>query len=155
MLHPIPAQRPPLQRRAAASTIRPRPAAGPSFATNRWDFVVVTDRDQLTQLAKVFQSAGHVAPVGGHHRPHRGQPLNHSRLVHYDLGQAMHGDDADPGAAPATPPSAIRTSPAEPLDIPPHWFVAYLIALGYPADQPLTLIRRSGRRMSVRGWSAG
>jgi nitroreductase len=26
-----------------------------------WDFVVVTDRDQLTELAKVWRGAGHVA----------------------------------------------------------------------------------------------
>jgi nitroreductase len=32
------------------------------------------------------------------------------------------------------------------LGLPPDKFCAYLIALGYPADRPLSLIRRPDRR---------
>src|SRR3954452_20719725 len=55
-----------------------------------WDFVVVTDRDQLTELAKVWQGGGHVAgsaatiamilPVTDDERSHE--------IALYDLGQA-------------------------------------------------------------------
>ena len=36
-----------------------------------WDFVVVTEREQLVKLSQTWQGAGHVAPLGGDGRPGR------------------------------------------------------------------------------------
>ena len=37
-----------------------------------WDFVVVTDRDQLTRTGRGLATRRPRRPVGGHHRPRRG-----------------------------------------------------------------------------------
>ena len=63
---PIAAQRAPVRRPAAAlRAARPHPRGWPSCSLIRnwqpWDFVLVVDREQLVELAKVWQGAGHVA----------------------------------------------------------------------------------------------
>lgn len=92
----------------------------------------MTDRAQLAELSKVWRSAGHVAgsaatialvaPVLEDERRRAG--------VRYDLGQAT---------------MAMMLAAAD-LGIPEDRYCAYLIALGYPADRPLTTIRRPDRR---------
>src|SRR3954447_8183399 len=55
-----------------------------------WDFVVVTDREQLGELAKVWQGAGHVARSAATIAVVAKNPEDErqSRLLQYDLGQA-------------------------------------------------------------------
>ena len=116
-----------------------------------WDFVVVTDRDQLSELSKVWQFAAYVAgsaatiavvaPVT-EDQPERD-------WLQYDLGQAtmsimLAATDLGVGSGHAVvgDQQLARTL----LDVPQDHFVAYLIALGYPADRPLTPVKRPDRR---------
>jgi nitroreductase len=116
-----------------------------------WDFVVVTDRGQLGQLAQVWQGAAHVAhsaatialvasPADDERRRNR---------LYYDLGQATMaimiaaaGLGVGSGHAGVGDQDVARKV----LGLPADKFCAYLIALGYPADRPLTLIRHPNRR---------
>lgn len=116
-----------------------------------WDFVVVTDREQLVKLATVWRGGGHVAgsaatvalvapePVAGGARD----------AVLYDLGQAtmsMMLAAADLGIGSGHSAVGDRVLAAELLGLPAGRYCAYLLALGYPADRPLTPIARPDRR---------
>ncbi len=116
-----------------------------------WDFVVVTDRNELTELARVWQGAGHVvhsaatialvAPVPADDRE-RDQ-------CQYDLGQAtisMMITAADLGIGSGHAAVGNHQLAQELLGLPDGKFLAYMIALGYPARRPLTPIQRPDRR---------
>jgi nitroreductase len=116
-----------------------------------WDFVVVTDRDRLTQLAKVWQYAGHVAQSAATIALVAAEPADQLQRdwLQYDLGQAtmailLAATDLGIGTghAAVTDQDLARRI----LGLPSDRFVAYLIALGYPADRPLAPIRRPDRR---------
>ena len=116
-----------------------------------WDFVVVTDRDQLTRLAKVWQYAGHVAQSAATIAVVAAEPADqlHRDWLQYDLGQAtmamvLEATDLGIGAGHAA--VGDQDLARRILGHPSDRFVAYLIALGYPADQPLALIHRPDRR---------
>ena len=114
-----------------------------------WDFVLVTDRAQLTELAKVWQGAGHVAHsaativvVG----PAGDNPFLRAQL---DLGQAtmaMMLAAADLGIGSCHAGIADLPRVRELLGIPDDRDWALLISLGYPADRPLTPIKNPDRR---------
>src|SRR5438105_13494364 len=55
-----------------------------------WHFVVVTDREQLVELAKVWQGAGHVATSAATVALVAAEPEDdlHRAWVQYDFGQA-------------------------------------------------------------------
>ena len=57
-----------------------------------WDFVLVTDRVQLAELAKVWQGAGHVAGAAAAIAIVAPEPQDarQSALLQYDLGQATY-----------------------------------------------------------------
>jgi nitroreductase len=116
-----------------------------------WDFVVVTDRDQLRELAKVWRGAAHVAdsaativlvvpPVEEERR----------RLTaYYDIGQAtmaMQIAAADLGIGAGHAVVDDQEQARKVLGFPSDHHAAYLIDLGYPADRPLRPIRRPDRR---------
>jgi nitroreductase len=122
-------------------------------ASNRqtWDFVVCTDREQLAQLARVYQGAGHVArsaatialvaPVSDDDR--------RRALVQYDLGQAtmsMMLAAADLGIGSAHAAVSDQELARRLLGFPEDRFCAWLVALGEPADRPLAPIARPARR---------
>jgi nitroreductase len=114
-----------------------------------WDFVLVTDRAQLTELAKVWRGAGHVAHsaativvVG----PPADNPFRRAQL---DLGQAtmqMMLAAADLGIGSCHAGIADMPRVRELLGIPDDRDWALLISLGYPADRPLTPIKNPDRR---------
>jgi nitroreductase len=127
---------------------RRTPSAGNQQA---WDFVVCTDREQLTQLAKVRRSAGHVArsaatialiaPIPDDARSRD--------LVQYDLGQATMSimvAAADLGIGSAHAAVGDQELARRLLGFPEDRFCAWLITLGTPADRPLTPIARPNRR---------
>lgn len=116
-----------------------------------WDFVVVTGRSELTDLARVWQGARHVAQSAATialvapvlDDEHRREGLL------YDLGQAtmdimLAATDLGIGSAHAS--VADQDLARQLLGFPADRFLAYLIALGYPADRPLAPIRRPDRR---------
>jgi nitroreductase len=57
-----------------------------------WDFVVVTDRSQLVELAKVWQGARHVAGAAAAIAIVAPEPRDdrQSALLQFDLGQAVY-----------------------------------------------------------------
>lgn len=117
----------------------------------RWDFVVVTGRTRLEQLAQVWRGAGHVARSAatiGLVAPVEADPDTRASVA-YDLGQtticmALAATDLGVGSAHA----AVRDQDLarDLLDLPDHRELAYLLALGYPADRPLEPIREPDRR---------
>ncbi|OMB90843.1 nitroreductase [Mycobacterium colombiense] len=122
-------------------------------AKNRqpWDFVIVTDRDRLTELSTVWRGAGHIAAAAAAIAIVVPVPPDERRVItdNYDVGQATmammiaatdlgigtgHSSVGDQGKARAI------------LGVPDEYLVAFLLGLGYPADRPLTPIRKPDRR---------
>jgi nitroreductase len=116
-----------------------------------WDFVVVTERERLVRLAQTWQGAGHVAQSAATIALVVSPPEQERRrsTLYYDLGQAtMSLMIAAVGLAIGSCHSAVgdQELAREVLGFPCDKFCAYLISLGYPADRPLSLIRRPARR---------
>jgi len=116
-----------------------------------WDFVVVTDREQLKDLARVLQRAGHVAGSAATTPlilPHTHDPGERDR-AQYDIGQAtmsMLITAADLGIGSGHSAVADQDHARTVLGLPEDRYAAYLIDLGYPADRPLKPIRKPNRR---------
>ena len=116
-----------------------------------WDFVVVTDRDRLIQLAKVWRGAGHVAGSAATIAVVASVPTDDRDrdLLQFDLGQAtmsMMIAAADLGIGTGHASVVDQDLARSLLGFPDGRFCAYLIALGYPADRPLSPIQRLNRR---------
>ncbi|MDF2435540.1 MAG: hypothetical protein JWP44_5173 [Mucilaginibacter sp.] len=116
-----------------------------------WDFVVVTDRKQLQQLATVWRGGGHVA--GSAATIEKILPDDEDAGVRerdrYDAGQttmAMMIAAADLGIGSGHSAVGDHTRAQEILGFPEDRYAAYLIALGFPADRPLRPIRQPDRR---------
>jgi nitroreductase len=116
-----------------------------------WDFVVVTERARLVELAKVWQGAGHVArsaaTVALVTREHV-DDLTRDRS-HYDLGQAtmaMMLAAADLGIGSGHSVVGDQAYAHRVLGLPDNRICAYLLVLGYPADRPLRPVERPDRR---------
>jgi nitroreductase len=116
-----------------------------------WDFVVVSDRQQLVALAEVWRGAGHVArsaatialiaPLIEDERKRE--------IEHFDLGQAtisMMIAAADLGIGSGHAAVADQELARRILGFPADRFCAHLIPLGEPADRPLVPLRRPNRR---------
>jgi nitroreductase len=116
-----------------------------------WDFVVVTDREQLGELANVAPGARHVATSAATIAlilPHADDPGARDR-AQYDLGQAtmaMMIAAADLGIGSGHAGVADRDLARRLLGLPEDRYAARLIDLGYPADRPLRPIRNPDRR---------
>lgn len=116
-----------------------------------WDFVVVTGRDRLKQLAEVWRAASHVARSAATialiapeltDARERGQ-------CQYDLGQAtMSMMIAAAGLEIGSAHAAVQDQQLARrlLGFPEDRYCAYLIALGYPAGRPLAPVRHPDRR---------
>jgi nitroreductase len=116
-----------------------------------WDFIVVTDREYLTELAKVWRGAGHVANSAATIAlilPQTENPGARDR-AQYDLGQATMAlmiAAADLGIGSGHAAVADQDQARSVLGFPQDRYAAYLIDLGYPADRPLRPIRNPNRR---------
>jgi len=122
-------------------------------ASNRqhWDFVLVTDPDQLQQLSTVWQGARHLAGAKAAivlvlRAPDEPRFLT---IDQYDLGQAtmammLAATDAGIGSGH----SAVGDQEAcrAILEVPQDRTCAYMLALGYPAGRPLRPIEKPDRR---------
>jgi nitroreductase len=127
---------------------RRSPSAGNQQA---WDFVVCTDREQLAQLARVWQGARHVAgsaatiallaPISDDAQMHD--------LVQFDLGQVTMSimlAAADLGIGSAHAGVHDQELARRVLGFPEDRFCPLLISFGVPADRPLRPIERPDRR---------
>jgi nitroreductase len=116
-----------------------------------WDFVVATERHQLAQLAAVWVGAGHIANSAATIALVAPEPEDqrHRDWLQYDLGQATMSimlAATDLGIGTGHAAVTDQDLARELLGHPPDHFVAYLVALGYPADRPLAPIQRPNRR---------
>jgi nitroreductase len=116
-----------------------------------WDFVLVTDRAQLVELAKVWQFAKHVAGAAAAIAIVAPQPQDdrQSALLQYDLGQATYAMTvaaADLGVGTGHAAAADQDQARAVLGFPEGRFLAYVLAVGYPSDKPLAVIQRLNRR---------
>lgn len=122
-------------------------------ASNRqkWDFVVVTDREQLTELGTVWQGARHVPSSAATIVLVLPEPeAERYRLIdQYDLGQAtmaMMLAATDLGIGTGHSAVGDQAAVRRILGLPSDRHAAYMLALGYPADGPLKPIRAPDRR---------
>lgn len=117
-----------------------------------WNFVVVGDRGQLIELAKVWdrggrhiaQSAAAIALVA-----QVPQDVPQRERLMYDLGQAtanMMLAAADLGIGSGHSSVVDQEQAQRVLGFPGGYFAAYLIGLGYPADRPLRPLVKPNRR---------
>jgi nitroreductase len=116
-----------------------------------WNFVVVTDREQLGELAKVWQGAKHVAQSAATIAFVAAEPedARHRDWLQYDLGQAtanMMLTAADLGIGSGHSAVVDQEQSQKVLGFPDGYFCVYLIGLGYPADRPLRPIMKPDRR---------
>jgi nitroreductase len=122
-------------------------------ARNRqpWDFVVVTDRDQLAELATVWQGAGHVARSAATIAiiaPTQVEEI-YTHSLYYDLGQAtmsMMLEAVDAGVVSGHSSVRDQDKAQQVLGFPDGKFCAYLISLGYPVNGPLKPLQKPNRR---------
>lgn len=115
--------------------------------TQPWDFVLVTQRDRLEALSKVWRGAWHVA--GSAATIAIVAPDGDRSSVQYDLGQVTMSimlAAADLGIGSGHALVADHDLAASILELPADRFCAWLIPLGYPADRPLRPIEHPNRR---------
>jgi len=117
-----------------------------------WHFIVVTDREQLTELAKAWPrggthiatSAATIALVGWNWEDR----MHHDWLM-YDFGQAtafMMLAATDLGIGSGHSSVGDQQQARRVLGYPDGYFTPYLIGLGYPADGPLRPLTSVNRR---------
>jgi nitroreductase len=121
-------------------------------ASNRqhWNFIIVTDREQLQALSTVWQGARHIAGAAAAIALVLPQPADErSKVVdQYDLGQATYAimlAAADLGVGTGHSSVGDQEKAREILGVPDDHDVAYLIGVGYPADRPLKPIVKPNR----------
>lgn len=122
-------------------------------AKNRqpWDFVIVTDPTQLKELSTVWRGAGHIASAPAAIVMVVPVPPDDRRLVtdNYDVGQAtmaMMIAATDLGIGTGHSSVGDQEKARAILGVPDDHLVAFTLGLGYPADRPLTPIRKPNRR---------
>ena len=117
-----------------------------------WNFVVVTDRAQLIELAKVWERGGrHIASSAATialvaKEPEDAQQRDWLML---DIGQAtaiMMLAAADLGIGSGHSAVTDQQQAQRVLGFPGGYFAVFMIGLGYPADRPLRPLARPNRR---------
>ncbi len=114
-----------------------------------WDFILVTDREQLVDLARTWRGATtwppRPPPSWSSGRP-ADNPFHRAQL---DLGQAVMSMTlaaADLGIGSCHAGLMDIDLARQLLGFPADRDWAFLISLGYPADRPLTPVRNPKRR---------
>jgi nitroreductase len=116
-----------------------------------WDFVLVTDRDRLRELAEVWKYGSHIAGSAATIAlvmPATEDP-EERETYQYDLGQAtmsimLAATDLGIGSCHAAVGDQARARKT--LGLPEDRECAMLVALGYPGRRPLKPMTRPNRR---------
>jgi nitroreductase len=114
-----------------------------------WDFIVVTEREQLGRMARLSPGAGHVALAAAAIVVIGPPADNKFGRAQFDLGQAAMSIQlaaADLGIGTCHAGVADLALARELLGFPADRDWAFLISLGYPADRPLTPVKNPKRR---------
>ena len=117
----------------------------------RWDFVLVQDRQQLERLSMVWRGAAHIADAAAAVAvvaPHS-DDLRTSESINFDLGQAMMAmmiAAVDLGIGSRHASVEDYRLGAEILGLPNEQRLTWLMGLGYPGDRPLKPIEKPNRR---------
>lgn len=116
-----------------------------------WDFVIVTDREQLQELSTVWRGAGHIAAAPAAIALVVPAPADErSKIVdQYDLGQAttaMTIAATDLGIGTGHSSVGDQEKARAILGVPDGYIVSFLLGIGYPADRPLKPIVKPDRR---------
>jgi nitroreductase len=116
-----------------------------------WEFVIVTDRTQLEELATVWRGARHIAAAPAAIALVLPEPPDDRTRLNdlYDLGQAtlaMMITATDLGIGTGHSSVGDQDKARAILGVPDDHIVAYLLGLGYPADRPLAPILKPNRR---------
>ena len=122
-------------------------------ASNRqhWDFVIVTDPEQLRELSTVWRGAGHIANAPAAIALVVPEPEDERTRVldQYDLGQAtlaMTLAATDLGIGTGHSSVGEQDKARAILGVPEGYIVSFLLGVGYPADRPLKPILKPDRR---------
>lgn len=116
--------------------------------TQPWDFVVVTDRDQLRELSGVWRGGGHIAHAAAAVAIVISEAQD-TGVVRFDVGQAslqMMLVAADLGIGSGHSAVGDHDLARQILDLPADRKVAVINDFGYPADRPLRPLRNHDRR---------
>lgn len=122
-----------------------------SMNQQAWDFVVVTDRDRLRELSGAWRYAGHVATSAA--TIVLVIPASEGRderdTLWYDIGQAtmsimLAAADLRIGSGHASIGDQALVRGV--LGVPEDRECVMFVALGYPADRPLSPIAQPARR---------
>jgi len=117
-----------------------------------WNFVVVTDRAQLIELAKVWEQGGrHIASSAATIALVAKEPEDARQRdwLMLDIGQAtaiMMLAAADLGIGSGHSAVTDQQQAQRVLGFPGGHFAVFMIGLGYPADRPLRPLARPNRR---------
>jgi nitroreductase len=117
----------------------------------RWDLVVVTDHDQLTELARVWRGARHI-PGSAATIAVIAPATDEARVresIQYDLGQLTMSimlAAADLGIGTGHAAVHDQEAAREILGFPEGLFCAWLVGMGYPEDRPLRPLHKPSRR---------
>jgi nitroreductase len=121
-------------------------------ASNRqhWNFIIVTDREQLQALSTVWQGAKHIAGAAAAIALILPHPADERMKLtdRYDLGQATYAmmlAAADLGVGTGHSSIGDQERAREILGVPDDHDVTYLIGVGYPDDRPLKPIVKPNR----------
>ena len=117
-----------------------------------WNFVVVTDREELVELAKVWErGGGHIARSAATIALIAREPedARQNDFLWYDLGQAtanMMLAATDLGIGSGHSAVQDQEQAQRVLGYPDGYRTMFLIGLGYPADRPLRPLAKPNRR---------
>jgi nitroreductase len=116
-----------------------------------WDFVVVTTRERLVELAKVWRFGAHVAGSAATVAivAKRIDDPREREFEMFDLGQAVMSmmlAAADLGIGSGHSIVEDEQLARQLLGYPEDRFCAHLVPFGYPAARPLFPLRRPNRR---------
>jgi nitroreductase len=114
-----------------------------------WDFILVTDRERLRELAAVWRGAGHVAGSAATIVVIGPAADNEFHRAQFDLGQAtmaMTLAAADLGIGSCHAGVTDMQLARDLLGFPGDRTWAFLLSLGDPADRPLAPVKNPKRR---------
>lgn len=119
--------------------------------SQRWDFVVVRDRERLSELSRVWRGAAHIAdaPVAVGVVAPFSEDLRVNGSINFDLGQAVMSmmiAAADLGIGSRHASVEDYELAARILKLPPDLRLTWLFGLGYPGDRPLKPVLKPARR---------